>query len=66
MLSPVFVRVIIIFQSVCNFVLYVVYSKGVPTEGTLGEGVVHTGELLLMMSSLLFVFFLLRKMAREE
>ncbi len=64
--SRSFAIILILVQSLLNFVVYVVYSKGIPSPGTLGEGILDSGELLLLIASLAFFCILLLRMARED
>ncbi len=64
--SPRTAKIAIILQSVLNFVVYVVYSQGVPAPGVLGQGIVVYPDLLLLILSMAFLGLLLWKMGKEE
>ena len=57
---------LIVMQSLYTFFLYVVYAKGSAPPGVLVEGVVHRGELLLLIASLPFLFLTLRAASGAE
>jgi hypothetical protein len=57
---------VILVQSVYSFLLYVVYTKGTAPPGVLVEGVVHRGELILLIASLPLLVLNLRLVSRES
>ncbi len=65
-ISRRFAIAIVSFHIAISFILYVMYAKVAPSPGTLPEGVVHTGELLLLIASLLLLFVMLRVLSRGE
>ena len=64
--SPIAALCTIAFQSALNCILYLIYAKGIPLPGRLGQGVIHGSELILLALSLAFVLFLLRAGSRAE
>ncbi|HEY7211007.1 MAG TPA: hypothetical protein VH477_12095 [Bryobacteraceae bacterium] len=61
-----FAMAVILVQSVYSFLLYVVYTKGTAPPGVLVEGVVHSGELILLIASLPLLVLNLRLVSRES
>jgi hypothetical protein len=64
--SPRMAKIFILMQCVLNFVVYVVYCKGIPAPGLLGQGIVIYPDLLLLVLSMGFLGVLLWRMGTEK